>query len=59
MDFKPGTFIYIISSYPSNKTWRQIYYIPQFVDEEIQGEKVFPISFELGYMGLASMSVEL
>lgn len=59
LDFKPGTFIYIISFCPHNKTWRQVYYIPQFIDEKAQVEKGLSISFEMGYMGLALMCVEL
>ena len=51
VDFQPGTFIYIISFYPGNKTWRQVYYTPQFIDEETQAEKGLLISFEMGYIG--------
>lgn len=35
VDSRPGTITYyIISSHPHNKTLRQVYYIPQFIDEE-------------------------
>lgn len=50
LDFKPGTFIYIISFYPHKKTWRQVYYTPQFIDEETQVEKGLPISFKMRYI---------
>lgn len=59
VEFQQGACICIISFCPHNKIWRQVYYIPQFVDEETQAEKGLPNSFELGYSVLAPVCVEL